>query len=119
MLIAHARLRSTVAWAACSPCSARCLRLLSGSKRATTACTHARTTAILQPRRRPPHERNAARGSLLLLLLLFELLLLLQLVLTFLLRFFGGLLLARFDVGFVLGRIGLLLLEALLLLYRS
>src|SRR4051812_2107136 len=43
MLIAHARLRSTVTRAACSRCSARCLRLLSGSKRVTaTVCTTAR-----------------------------------------------------------------------------
>lgn len=91
--------------------------MLSGLKRATTTCTDACTTAILQPRRRPPHERYVARGLLLLLLLLFELLLLLQLVLTFLLRFFGCLLLARLDVGFVLSRFGLLFLEALLLLY--
>ena len=63
------------------------------------------------------HTSATPRGSLLLLLLLFELLLLLQLVLTFLLRFFGCLLLARFDVGFVLSRFGLLFLEALLFLY--
>ncbi|MEA3082846.1 MAG: hypothetical protein QOC89_543 [Paraburkholderia sp.] len=49
-----------------------------------------------------------------LLLLLFELLLLLQLVLTLLFGFLGRLLLARFDVGFMLRRIGLLLFKGLL-----
>ena len=54
---------------------------------------------------------------LLLLLLFFKLLLLFQLVLTFLLGFLGRLLLTSLDVGFVLRRVGLLLLEGLLLLH--
>ena len=52
---------------------------------------------------------------MLLLLLFFELLLL-QLILTFLFGFLGRLLLTCLDIGLVLRRIGLFLLEALLLL---
>lgn len=58
----------------------------------------------------------AGCGSLLLLLLLLALFLLLQLLLTFRLLFFGGLLLARFDLGLMLNSVGLFLLKALLLL---